>query len=81
MGSANTSHLSVLLSLKGLKVGPNMKRGDTDGRSIDILRWPWGTTKPPPMVPAKGLQSGMSEGQRQQNKEVDLIVNPGGGKT
>ena len=34
-----------------------------------VPRWLWGTTKPPPTVPAKGLESGMSEGLRQWDKE------------
>ena len=40
-----------------------------------------GPPVPPPMVPAEGPGSGMSEGLRQQDKEVDLVVNPGRGKT
>ena len=67
--------------MKGLKVSPNMKREGTDGKSADIPRWLWGTTGPPPTVPAKGPGSGMNESLREQDKEVDLIVNPGGGKT
>ena len=65
MGFMTTLHMSVLLSLKGLKVGPNMKIGDTDGRrSIDIPKWPWGTTGAPLMVLTGGPGSGMSEGLR-----------------
>ena len=79
MGFVTTLRMSVLLSLKGLKVGPNMKIGDTDRRrSIDIPKWPWGTTGPPLVVPI-GPRSRTSEGLRQQNREVGLIVNPGEG--
>ena len=49
MGFASTLCMSVLLSLKGLRVGPNMKIGDADGRrSIDIPKWPQGTMEPLP---------------------------------
>ena len=80
MGFVTTSHTSVLLSLKGLKVGPNMKIGDAEERRrIDVPKWPWGTIRAPLTVPTGGPRSGMSEGPRQQNREVGLIVNPGEG--
>ena len=73
--------MSVLLSLKGLRAGPNMKIGDADRRrSIDIPKWLWGTTGAPPTVLTGGPRSRMSEGLRQQNREVGLIVNPGEGR-
>ena len=55
----------VLLSLKGLRVGPNMKIGDADGRrSIDIPKWPQGTTAVPPTYPTGGLGSRTNEGPK-----------------
>ena len=63
--------LSVLLSLKGLRVGPNMKIGGADGRrSIDIPKWPWGTTTASPAVLTGGPGSRTNEGLRWQNREV-----------
>ena len=57
--------MSVLLSLKGLRVGLNMKIGDADGRrSIDIPKWPQGTTTAPPVVLTGGPGSGMNEDPR-----------------
>ena len=42
-----------------------MKIGDADRRrSIDIPKWPWGTTAAPPVVPTGGPRSGMNEGPR-----------------
>ena len=49
-------------------------------RSIDIPKWPWGTTRVPPAVLTGGPRSRMSEGPRQQSREVGLIVNPGEGR-
>ena len=60
-----TSHMFVLLSLKRLRVSPNMKIGDADGRrSIDIPKQPWGTTTASPMFLTGGPRSGMNEGLR-----------------
>ena len=65
MGFVTTSCMSVLLSLKGLKVGPNMKIGDADGRrSMDVPKWPQETTGAPLTVPTGGPRSRMSEGLR-----------------
>ena len=65
MGFATTSCMSVLLSLKELRVGPSMKIGDADRRtSIDIPKWPWGTTRAPPAVLIGGPRSGTSKGSR-----------------
>ena len=66
---------------EGIESWFQYEKGDTNGRSTGTPRWLWVTTESPPTVPAKGPRSGMSKGLRWQDKEVDLIVNPGGGET
>ena len=56
----------------------NMKIGDIDGRrSIDMPKWPWGTTVAPPAVLTGEPGSGTSENLRQQN-QVSPRMSPGG---
>ena len=55
-----------------------MKIGDADRRrSIDVPKWPRGTTAASPAVPTGGPGSRTNECPRRQNREVGLVVSSG----